>query len=145
VGAMGVLAAVLLLGIKVAAIASLQGLDVLWGLVLAPVLGRATMLVALWYFPYARATGLAQSVQSIGVIGKAGSFLFAGAVLLVSAFWLKWTVLLVVLLPLVVAWRVLETAMKKLGGCTGDIYGALGELVEGAVLLAMALGKNLHG
>jgi adenosylcobinamide-GDP ribazoletransferase len=145
VGAMGVLAAMLVLGNKVAALASLQGTDVLWGLVLAPVLGRGVMLVALWYFPYARASGLAQSLRSVGVFGRTIPFLFVCVVLVGSVWWLKWKVLLVVLLPILVAWRLLATAQRKIGGCTGDIYGALCELVEAAVLLAMAVSRNLHG
>lgn len=141
VGAMGVLAALLVLGNKVAALACMNGSDMWWALLLAPVMGRGAMLVALWFLPYARESGLAQSLRSVGTLGRWMPFLFVGMVLVASVWWLKWKVLLVLLLPLFVAWRLLATAQRKIDGCTGDIYGALCELVEAAVLLAMAVSK----
>lgn len=144
VGGMGVLAAVLVLGNKVAALSTLHGTTLVWGLLLAPVLGRAAMLIALWFYPYARETGLAQSLQAVGRVGRVVPFLLVGVVVLVSVWWLRGEAVFVLFLPVLVAWRLLVTANRKIGGCTGDVYGALCELTEAAVLLALALGQNLH-
>jgi adenosylcobinamide-GDP ribazoletransferase len=144
VGAMGVLAAVLLLGNKVAALSALSGDVQIVGLLLAPLLGRTTMLTTLYWSRYAREDGLAKSLKSVGVVGKTVPFLFAALLLVVSTWWLQGAVVLVVVLPLLVAFLLIRTSYKMIGGCTGDVFGALCELTEAAVLIALALGGKFY-
>ncbi|HEU4965689.1 MAG TPA: adenosylcobinamide-GDP ribazoletransferase [Bacilli bacterium] len=139
VGAMGVLAALLLLGNKVAALAAVDGERQLACLLLAPVLGRAAMLVALAYLPSARADGLGQSLRSAGKRVNVWAWGVTVLVLLFAGFWLSDSLIPALLLAALFAWLLLRTSLRKIGGCTGDVYGALCEGVEAAVLLGVAL------
>lgn len=140
VGAMGVLAAILLLGNKVAALEYLHGPSLWTGLVLAPVIGRTVMLAALYWLPYARQDGLAKSLREIGRVGKVLPFVFVALLLVIGAWSLNWTMVLVVLFPLLAAWWLVKTSFRMIGGCTGDVYGALCEVTEATVLLALVIG-----
>jgi adenosylcobinamide-GDP ribazoletransferase len=145
VGAMGVLAAILLLGNKVAALAALpSSVAQALGLLLATMLGRTVMLAALYWARYAREDGLAKSLKSVGAAGKTVPFLFAALVLIASAWWLKGALVLVIVLPLLVAFLLIRASYKRIGGCTGDVFGALCELTETAVLIALALGGKFY-
>ncbi|MDU8361405.1 adenosylcobinamide-GDP ribazoletransferase [Pseudomonas syringae group sp. J309-1] len=106
-------------------------------LLLAPVLGRSAMLGLFLCTPYVRAGGLGQAladhlprsagkqvlrVCAVGCVLVAGvSGLYALAAAAVSFFWLR------------------HLMLKRLGGTTGDTAGALLELLEVTVLLAMVL------
>ncbi len=128
VGAFGVVAVVLVLSVKFAAVASL---DDVWFLILAPILARWAMVLAAT-FPLARNTGMAVlfregfgrwqllSATVWAAVASAafgwrglGAFLMAGAVVLLFA----------------------RMARNRLGGMNGDVYGAIGEVVEAAILV----------
>lgn len=134
VGALGVAAGASLILLKFAAYAHLTGPQHWRWIALAPVLGRLSMVLSLAIFPYARqaGTGLGFAQEtggvhaavaaiialaiSFGLLHLRGLIFAAGAVavaLFCSVYW-----------------------MRRLGGLTGDIYGAINEVVELAVLLA---------
>lgn len=131
VGAMGVLAAVLLLGNKVVLLAHLQGNELWLGILTAVILGRSAMLIALYAFPYARAEGLAQTLRTRPRWYRLWPLLLAAPGLIL----LHWTLIF----PLLAGWMLISASQKKIGGLTGDIYGALCELVEVTVLLGFLL------
>ena len=133
-GPAGVVALVLVLLMKVAALASLPpGAFVL--LPLAPLLARAALTLAFATTPYVREAGLGTALVAAprvaswaGVLASAGLCLvfgWSGAIALATA------VLVFAL------WR--RGCMRRIGGTTGDTAGALAELVEAAVLVAIVL------
>ena len=138
VGAFGVAGGGLLLLAKYAAIVSPPHLS---GLLLAPVLGRWAVSIAIFVFPYAREKGLGrdmkdnvrwpQVILSTGITGLAAWF-FAG-----------WMGLLAFAIAGVVLWLGASFILRRIPGLTGDSYGALCELTELAVLLVFATGTTL--
>ena len=138
VGAFGIAGAVSLLLLKYGALVSLLGLaepGMEWGLLLFPMVSRWAMVVALRAFPYARSEGLgspfhqgsanwptalaaaAAVIAAVLLGGIGGAGLLAGATIL--------------------AWLLGRVMVGRLGGLTGDTYGAINEVVEAAALLAV--------
>jgi adenosylcobinamide-GDP ribazoletransferase len=133
-GPAGVVVLVLLLLLKFAA---LQSLLPSHGpaLLLAPLLARSALSLLLLTTPYARPAGLAGALldapRRVCWCGLALSALLA---LLCGAPGLR---ALVASLLVFVLWR--RAGLRRIGGFTGDTAGALAELIELAVLLAVAL------
>lgn len=130
-GPMGVVALVLTLLLKFAALASAPA----WpGLLLAPLLARAALVAAFLFVPYVRAGGLGE--------GLAGSSRTINVVVLMlvaagcACAGLRGIAALLVAIALFALWR--RACLRRLGGMTGDTCGALAELTEAAVLLAAA-------
>ncbi|MCF2944797.1 adenosylcobinamide-GDP ribazoletransferase [Paenibacillus tarimensis] len=171
VGAMGVIAAVLLLLFKFAAIAALleDGRSLAAAVVIAcvPVWSRWWMTVSIAGWPHARTEGLGQLYQEVGIRHAAASavtgIVVTAAIIymagrthlpgvygwiteistgtsdhdLALSVWigvLQWP-LLAVLFGLPLAWWL----ARKLGGQTGDTYGAQNEWVEAGLLLAAVI------
>ena len=136
-GTFGVVAVVLLLLLKVAALGALTPELRTAGLVLAPGLGRWAIVVATWRFPYARKEGLGRGFKD-GI--RPAHVGVAGASVLLAAGWLGGG--LGVALVAGVSLGVLGVGSimsARLGGLTGDTYGALCELTEVGVWLACGL------
>lgn len=127
---------VLLLLVKLVAVAEILTHGLASWLILAPVAGRLGMLSLCLGCPYVRAQGMGWSMarhlsRSLG-----------------WAVVLGWMVLLVLLGGLAggmvivtggVVWHHLRRRfMARLGGITGDLLGAAGELLEGIALLTLA-------
>ncbi|XEC97207.1 adenosylcobinamide-GDP ribazoletransferase [Paenibacillus tarimensis] len=152
VGAMGVIAGVLLLLFKVAVLYELlaDGIDAVRLVVLftIPVWSRLAMTAAIVGWPFAR-----------GSEGMAALFNRAGVRHILGAAVVSMLIILTGLLPLEVAFydivlHVLATAAitalvctgmavwfrRKLGGLTGDTYGAINEGVEAVLLLGLIIG-----
>jgi adenosylcobinamide-GDP ribazoletransferase len=146
-GAFGVLGAVCLLLIKFAALSALLAGDrrqLLGGLLLAPMLSRWAMVLAAVCFPYGRTgdtlgssfhrtvqpvqlaaatIGAAMLTVLIGLalhLGVRGLAAFAGAATL--------------------TYLVAHFALSRLPGLTGDVYGAINEVVEAMVLVGFTIG-----
>lgn len=130
-GPMAVIALVLLLLVKCAALAALLGAGEqawLW----VPMLGRAALLGLFLTTPYVRPGGLGQALASHLPRGPAwfvlGLCLMLGFMLVGKALvagmlvfgWLRWLLL------------------RRLGGTTGDTAGAMLECAEAAVLAGLA-------
>ncbi|MFN8636682.1 MAG: adenosylcobinamide-GDP ribazoletransferase [Chloroflexota bacterium] len=136
-GSFGVVAVVLQLGLKVAAISSLPPPMRGPALILAPCLGRWGIVLVTGAFAYARPSGMGRSfkdsirwqhVMVASGIAIGGALAMAG--LVGAALWLG-----VSLLVLAAGGWV----SGRLGGLTGDVYGAVCELVETSVLVALGL------
>ena len=134
-GSFGVVAVVLALLLQYAALVGLDGRPRGATLLATPVLARFGVVLALTVFPSARPSGLGHIYRQNATPNPL--VLATGAVLLVIAVpgvvLLVWTAVAAVLTLMGGAF-----ASRRLGGLTGDIYGALVVLVESAVLLAAA-------
>ncbi|MBN1449465.1 MAG: adenosylcobinamide-GDP ribazoletransferase [Anaerolineales bacterium] len=135
VGAFGVAGGGLLLLAKYAAILSLPHLS---GLLLAPVLGRWVLSIAIFAYPYAREKGLGRDMKdNVRWPQVALATIFS-----VLAAWLVagWMGLLAFVLAAMMLWLGASFILRRIPGLTGDSYGALCELAELAVLLLFTVG-----
>lgn len=133
-GAFAVAGLVCLLLIKVTAVAALPGGMRLGILLLFPCLSRWAMLLAMAAFPYVREPGAGTPFAG-GTGGRAlvaGGGTAAAAAVLCAGWW----GLALAALAGGVAWAVGKAACRLLGGMTGDVYGAVTEIAEAAVLVA---------
>jgi adenosylcobinamide-GDP ribazoletransferase len=136
-GPNGVVALVLLLMLKFAALVALIRLPGNAAWILAPVLGRAALLVLFVSAPYARAAGLASALLEDLPRHAVGLVLVLTGVLAVVAFGSAGGAMLAGALAMLAVVR--AAALRRLGGATGDVYGACVELVEVTSLVALAL------
>lgn len=132
VGVAGVTAVVLVLLGKYVALESLIAAGHAGMIWMVPVLGRAAILALILALPYASAGGLGEVTHrhlprraALGVVlavGLAGLWWAAGTVLVIAAVVVPWGLWL----------------RRRLGGATGDAYGASVEVTELIALLALA-------
>jgi len=147
-GALGVAAGVCVLLTKFAAYSHLGGRDAYgataaaglehWRVIAAaPALGRLAMVIAVGAFPYARETGTgARIAAEVGMQHVIGA-LVLGAAIAVGLLSVGGLLVFAMALALAVAGG--GYARRRLGGMTGDVYGAINEVVEVAVLLLGAV------
>lgn len=130
VGAFGVIGGVFLVLLKYASLVA-PGRSA--GLILAPALGRWGMALAIVAFPYARPSGTGRVFKDYA--GPKQLALATAIVLL--AVWLigGWFGLAGVALSGLVVLGLSRFALARLPGLTGDVYGAICELVETCVLV----------
>lgn len=131
VGAFAVTGGVLLLLLKYATLASLWPLTP--AVFIAPVLGRWAMSLAVCAFPYARLEGLGSAMKEHSgghqVALATGITLVA---IIVTGYWLG---LIAMGFAAAVTLAIAGFAMSQLSALTGDIYGAICEVVEAMLLL----------
>jgi adenosylcobinamide-GDP ribazoletransferase len=135
IGVFGVLAVVLVLLFKIRAV-ELMDAERWHALLIAPVLGRWAM-VLLGYQAQAAKEGLGSTL----IVHMRGKHFFFATVItfLLAASFLK-----IIGVALIIVLAVFTMACKsyfhrRLGGVTGDIFGAVGELSETSVLVFLAL------
>lgn len=134
IGALGATALILLIAIKSAALAEVVAKDGFWILLAFPALSRWATTIVVVAFPYARAEGLgtpfrgANPGHALIATGLIVPFIVACANLRLPAFATLTAVL-------AFAWRV----RRRLGGMTGDAYGAAIELGETMALVSASL------
>lgn len=133
VGAFAVVGVVVLLLLKVTALAGIIGPSRSLVLALFPCLARWGVQLSMDLFPYVRSQGLGTAFQS----GRRAWQLALGLVTALVAGVLLAGPMGVVLMALAsaVAWGLGRWASGLLGGVTGDIYGAINEVAEVAVLI----------
>jgi adenosylcobinamide-GDP ribazoletransferase len=138
VGAMGVIACVAVLILKITLLSVLPLSLKFRALILAPAAGRWAFVYGITSFPYAR---LKPGLGSIYSKKKKEIILFITTVILVLTGFvlLKWQGLIIVAATLGFLFLLNRGFMKILGGVTGDTYGATGELAETWVLLVAAV------
>ncbi len=138
VGAFGVAGGGLLLLAKYAAIISLPHLS---GLLLAPVMGRWVLSIAIFAYPYAREKGLGRDMKDN--VHWLQVILSTSITVLAAWFFAGWIGLLVFALVGIVLWLGASFILRRIPGLTGDSYGALCELAEVVVLLFFTTGITL--
>jgi len=138
VGAFGLAGGVLLLLIQFTALSA--SLNRTAALILAPTLSRWAMALSVALAPYAREKGLGRTIKDHA--GKAQIAL--ASVLALAAVWLVggWMGWLALGLSGAVTWLAVRFALKRLPGLTGDLYGAIAELVGTTVLLLFAISPS---
>ncbi len=136
-GPMAILAVVLVLLNKFAALRLLLVQQAWPVLLAAPLLGRAAMLFLLLTTPYVRPGGIG-AVYASHLPRAAGIWLLlGGGVLVLRLFGWSGAILLLALSLTLLWWR--RLLLRRLGGTTGDTLGAAGELVETVVLVILML------
>jgi adenosylcobinamide-GDP ribazoletransferase len=135
VGAFGVAGGGLLLLAKYAAIVSLTNP---FGLLLAPILGRWVISMAVFAYPYAREKGLGRDMKD----NMRWTQIVLATVVTVLAAWLfaGWNGLLTLVLSAIMLWLGAAFILRRIPGLTGDSYGALCEMTELVVLITLAAG-----
>jgi len=135
VGAMGVVAAIVLLLLKAAAVHQLIVSGGAAFLVVAPLAARALLLGAIRFFPYVQEKGLGNGLRD----GATPAAVTIGFGLAAAAAWAFAGIagVLAVIATALAAWLFGRSVTRKLGGFTGDVYGALVEGAETAALLAL--------
>ena len=133
VGAAGLVSVICIMLLKYSALYVLIDQKHYIIIMLAPVLGRAMILLLFTTTDYVRQQGLAADVIA-GLNGRAA--LIGLIPLMVIAAWFSCPGLLISLLVFVALRRMM---INRLGGCTGDTAGASVEIIEAAWLCTAAL------
>jgi adenosylcobinamide-GDP ribazoletransferase len=138
VGAFGVAGGGMLLLAKYAAILSLTNFS---GLLLAPVLGRWVLSMAVFGYPYAREKGLGRDMKDNV---RWSQVILATIVSGLVAWWFSGPIgLFAFALSGILLWLGAGFILRRIPGLTGDSYGALCEMAELVVLFIFAAGVML--
>ena len=138
IGTFGVVALVLVLAGRLAAIAAMQApLATFLAIVAAAVLSRAAMVWLMALMPQARESGLGAEAGRPGAL-TAGIATVIAAALAVAALGPLGGALASVVVA-AVAGLFAGLAMRQIGGSTGDVFGATQQLTEVAALIAAAV------
>ena len=135
-GPIAVVVLLLVLLLKFAALVVLLGQSAWAGLLLAPWLGRALLPLLLLTTPYVRAGGLGAALAEHLPRQPLPWVLAVHALAMLL---LGWSAVLALGTAVLAFWLLRRAFVARLGGTTGDTAGALLELGECAVLLALAL------
>lgn len=136
IGTFGVLGLLVAIAVRLAALASLAGPARDVAILVAPVVGRSAMLLASAGMPPARPGGLGAAFVAAlepGVVRRA-TLVGAGLSILIGG--LGGAVAFAVGAAAAGALRPL--ARSRIGGTTGDVIGASGEIAEGSAWIALA-------
>jgi adenosylcobinamide-GDP ribazoletransferase len=137
VGAMGLVVVACVLLVKAAAMGSLAHGRFL-ALMIVPAYARSAMMVGMRFLPYARGkegTGSAFFETPLSAV----DFKFVAAPVILSLF-LGWRGLLLNLFFVAATAALIFLYRKKLGGITGDLLGAMTEILEAVLFLAACVG-----
>jgi len=134
VGAFGLSGGVLLLMLKLAALYALS--DRTAALLVAPTIARWGISMGIFLFPYARAQGLGRAMKDetqwpqallATISALAVAWLISGPM-----GWMAFGV------AALLGWATSRLTLSRIPGLTGDVYGAVGELLELSILLLYA-------
>jgi adenosylcobinamide-GDP ribazoletransferase len=135
VGAFGIIGITLLLILKYASLLSIA--MILPALLLMPTLSRWVMALSIFTFPYARKRGMGLPFKQSATWQKlALSTIIALAVAVIL---LKWWGLVLMAILWLAAYGIGSYFQSRLGGLTGDNYGAVNEMAEVLVLLLLII------
>ncbi len=133
-GPVAVVVLVLLLLLKWSLIQSLLQQQLFIFLLFSPILGRLAILILMLTTDYVRPAGMA--AMMIKFFPNHAAIVLSVVLILLSFYVIG---LSPVLLMLGLLWLIAVQAKKRMGGVTGDVYGASVELVEVAVLAGSVL------
>ncbi|HEY9145890.1 MAG TPA: adenosylcobinamide-GDP ribazoletransferase [Thiobacillus sp.] len=136
-GPLGMVALVLLLLVKFAALGVLLEAGAGLTLLLIPLAGRTALPLLFLTTPYVRPGGLGDPLAAHMPRRAAAGVVVAGYVFMPLA--LGWTGVWVASAALVVFFCLRALMCRRLGGTTGDTAGALVELTEAGALLCVAI------
>ncbi len=129
-GPIAVIALILIMLVKWSALISIISQQELAKLMVIPVIGRLSILLMMLSTPYVREKGLGEAIN------KNLPVLEVWGVVLLSLTICVWILgFLAVVSAGLVIWLLRRMVMQRLGGATGDVYGAVLEIVEAAALV----------
>ena len=137
VGAMGLVVVACVLLVKAAALGGV-GHGRFLALMIVPAYARSAMIVGIRFLPYARGkegTGSAFFETSLSAV----DFKFVAVPVILSLF-LGWRGLLLNLFFAAATAALICLYRKKLAGITGDLLGAMAEILEAVLFLAVCVG-----
>jgi adenosylcobinamide-GDP ribazoletransferase len=136
-GAMGVTVIALLLLVKFAALSTLLEVRNVSALVVAPLLGRAALPALFLSTPYVRSAGVGLEISTHAPRGPAAAIVVCAcaAAALVAGREGRWSVAAAFGIFLVLR----AIAIRRISGMTGDVAGALVEVLEATVLATSAI------
>ncbi len=136
IGTYGVLALLVSFVAKCSALASLPIAEIIPALIVADALARAAIPVVTANMPFAREDGLGRSA---GQPDTAGAVIAAVIAVVIALLCLPFGIaLLAVLVTAAAAAAMAMLAWRQIGGVTGDVFGAIEQTAETAVLLILA-------
>lgn len=132
VGAFGAMAFSLLILVKYSLLMDIESVTLPLAVLVMPIVGRVAVVVGITLYPYARANGLGKVFydcshrQTLCVVGITGLLLLVplGKVAMVSG-----------VVGIAMTFVICQYVSGKLGGLTGDVYGAIIELTEIVALI----------
>jgi len=137
IGVMGTISIISILFLKITFLFSINPSLIPTALILICVLSRWSLVFSLFLFPYARQEGKAK-VFTEGITPKI--FILATLIALLCALIVtQLKGLLILGIITLVAYLIGKFISKKIGGITGDILGAINELVEVTTLFSIAI------
>lgn len=150
VGAFGAVSFILLAALEISALIELLQLSIVWSLTAifsAPIISRLNMVVTIGKFPYARREGMGKAFAKY-TTRRTILFALATTILILSPLiFLDVKIFLATILALIISFSFTlyfgNFSVKKIGGVTGDIYGAVSTLVELLVPIIFLLSKIL--
>ena len=148
-GSFGVLSMILVAAIDVSSLAELAKISTGWlcaAIYSTPIIGRLMMVITIGSFPYARAEGMG---KAFALFTTRQTIIFAALETLLLLLPLNFISVIfflcavsAILMTFVVTWLFASFATTKLGGVTGDIYGAVTMLAEMFALITFLLSGN---
>jgi adenosylcobinamide-GDP ribazoletransferase len=142
VGVMGVLSLLGIILLKIGLLSSVGASLKAIALLLMCVLSRWSVVLAMFFFPYARQNGKAKSfIQELNL----RIFCLSAIVVIFCAFAI-WQIKGLILLLAIAAFAYLSAKLvsRKISGITGDTLGATIELAEVIVLFGLCILEKLH-
>lgn len=136
-GPIAVVTLVLVLLLKFTAILALLDQQQPIGLLLAPLIGRSALLGLFLTTPYVRAGGLGQALADH--LPRRAGWRVLGLVSLFCLFMAGFNGLWAVLVAVLGFYALRRVMLRRLGGTTGDTAGAMLELLEVMVLVAIVI------
>ena len=143
IGVMGVIALIMVLLMKFSALAALDRPGAVRAVFLMPIAGRCAIVIFMALLPYARAKGGLATLFYSNRSRRAGiwAFLFFGVIAMLTCGLTGIPVLILFAgIIAVFAWM----CKRKINGATGDTLGAICELSEAGVALAVSLAYWSH-
>lgn len=134
-GTAAVVAIVMILLLKFSALAYLLSQQAIWPLLLAPVLGRMSVLGLLLTTPNARPEGFYTEVSKYLPRSEAISILFIFCALIIFSWPIAGSI--VILTALGIGFLLRHLMLNRIEGATGDTCGALIEITEASCLTAL--------
>ncbi|MBR0262134.1 MAG: adenosylcobinamide-GDP ribazoletransferase [Selenomonadaceae bacterium] len=151
-GSFGVVSMILVAALEISALAELAKLSTWWlcaAIYSAPIIARQIMVLLIVSFPYARPEGMGKAfaqftTQRTHIFSWCGMFLLILPLNLISVM-LFFSAGMSSVVVRMVSVKFANFAMKKIGGVTGDIYGAVTTLSEMFVLITfLVIGNYLR-
>lgn len=136
IGAYGVIALILVMGLRWGALAGMDILFAAFALIASGALSRLAIVIILVLLPPARKDGLGAGIANPPPLttGVAAALTCTAVLFLLPPAMATLSLVLTAAMAALIAWG----AWRKIGGFTGDVLGATAQLAEVAVLLGLA-------